>query len=31
VYSDDRKRVKAMEKEIYELETAEYSHELRGS
>jgi hypothetical protein len=31
VHGDDKKRVEAIEKERFELETAEYSHELRGS
>jgi hypothetical protein len=31
VHGDDKKRVEAMEKERYELETAEHTHELRGS
>jgi hypothetical protein len=31
VHGDDKKRVEAMEKKRFELETAEYSHELRGS
>jgi hypothetical protein len=30
VHGDDKKRVEAMEKERYELETADHTHELRG-
>jgi hypothetical protein len=31
MHGDDKKRVEAMERERFELETAEHSHELRGS